>query len=224
MQYVKQTPFGTLGAVALPAGLQPVPPEVIQTLEVETQALASALPGRRQIEFTGGRLAYQHVMQALGHAAPCLKSGERREPLAPAGWSVSITHKEDLALCLVAPAAQGSLGIDLEGDGRDRMRIAPRVLRPEELVEVEALPQAEQWPRVLLAFAVKEATYKAIHPHLQRYVGFEEARVTLDAAGAPGVTLLAREGEPRLTLESAVEHFEGRVLAMVRARVVCGTS
>ena len=215
---IRQTPFGTLAAVSLPAGLHPVAQLVLQRLDAETQSLALALSGRRQIEFTGGRLAFLHAMQSLGRAPECLRSGERREPLPPAGLTVSISHKEDLALCLVGDASLGCIGIDLEGDGRNRMRIASRVLREEELKLVEALPETEQWPRVLTAFAVKEATYKAIHPFLKRFVGFDEARVDFDSARQARVTLFTRPEEPTLTLETTLEFFEERVLAMVRCR------
>ena len=208
-----------LASVSLPLGMNPVPADALQLVDAETAALSVALQGRRQIEFLGGRLAYQAAMRALNKDAPCLKTGEHREPLGPTGLSISISHKEDIAFCLVADAALGCVGIDLEGDGRNRIAIARRILRPEEMSLMALLPDAEQWPRVLLTFAIKEAAYKAMHPHLKRFVGFEEARVTFDAASVPNIELFSKEDEPALTFEVDVEtQGEQRVLVMVRAR------
>ena len=60
-----------------------------------------------------------------------------------------------------------------------------------------------------------EAAYKAIHPHLLRFVGFQEARVTLGAQGKAAVEIVT---EPKLVLEAGWESLdEHKVLASVRA-------
>ncbi len=212
LAFSRSCAFGALAAVNLPDGVEAVTDPVLAQLHPEERKLAAALRARRQIEFTGGRLAFR----ALRADAGPLLTGAEGQPLAPAGLSVSVSHKRDLALALVADAGAGTLGLDLEGDGRERMTIASRVLRPDELEAMQRLPAAEQWPAVLLSFALKEAAYKAIHPHLRRFVGFQEAAVTLGEA--PSVRILTRAEEPTLTLEAAWEALPGgRVLALVRA-------
>ncbi len=208
--FVRSTAFGTLAAVHLPGGVEAVTNDVLARLHPDERALAQAMRGRRQIEFTGGRLAFR----ALRPSSQGLGTGARGEPLCPRGLSVSVTHKRDLALAVVGDAGLGTLGLDLEGDGRARMTIAERVLRPEELDEVLRLGEAERWPAVLLRFALKEAAYKAIHPHLLRFVGFQEAKVAV--AGAQ--VTLSIVGEPGLVLEGAWEALgDSSVLASVRA-------
>ena len=203
--------FGTLAAVHLPDGMARVSSEVLDSLEPEERAFAEALSGRRQIEFAGGRIAWRMA----GGRGPLLNDG-RGQPVGGVS-SVSVTHKNDLALVLVGDAAAGTVGIDLEGGGREPLNIAPKVLRADELDELHALPSDARWARLVRCFALKEATYKAIHPHLRRYVSFQEARVTVVP---PGVELhLADTGGPRLALEAVVEEVGPRVLAMVRARV-----
>lgn len=209
LAFRRPSAFGALAAIHLPAGGEAVTDDVLARLHPDERALAQGMRGRRQIEFTGGRLAWR----ALHPDAPPLLAGERGEPLCPPGLSCSLTHKQDLAIAMAGDAALGTIGIDLEGDGRARMTIAERVLRPEELAVVRALPEAEQWDALLLRFALKEAAYKAIHPHLRRFVGFQEAVVTLSPVTVGIVT------EPGLALEAYWESLSGtRVLACVRAQ------
>ncbi len=218
LAFIRTSGFGVLAAVSLPRGTQAVPDAVLQRLDPDEAAIAATLRGRRQIEFTGGRLAWRALKPQSGP----LRTGERGEPLGPSGVSVSLTHKQDLALALVGDAGAGCLGIDLEGDGRERMIIAQRVLRPEELEGVARLPEGERWRAVLLRFALKEAAYKAIHPHLLRFVGFQEATVRLGEHGAAEVTIVT---EPTLVLEAGWELLDAqRVLATVRATRASGST
>ncbi len=201
--------FGTLAAVHLPEGVDAVPLEVLDALLPEERAHCLGLAGRRQIEFAGGRLAWR----LAGGGGPLLPDA-RGQPVPGAAHAVSVTHKSDLALVLVGEVSAGTVGIDLEGGGREPLNIAPKVLRADELDELHALPTERRWAQLVRAFALKEATYKAIHPHVRRYVSFHEARVTL----APTAVELFLDNGPPLRLEAVVEDLGERVLAMVRAR------
>jgi len=203
--------FGTLAAVHLPDGNESVPDEVLETLLPEEQAHARTLKGRRQIEFAGGRLAYR-----LAGGIGALMPDARGQPVGRSSHSASVTHKSDLALALVGEASLGTVGVDLEGGGREPLNIAPKVLRADELDELHDLPTEARWARLVRCFALKEATYKAIHPHLRRYVSFQEARVRFVPASVE--LFLVDGGSPRLELEAVVEELGTRVLAMVRAR------
>jgi 4'-phosphopantetheinyl transferase EntD len=219
--WVRATRFGTLAAVPLPAGLEPVPGEALARLHPREAALATAERGRRQIELAGGRLAWRAAAAHLGIDPDfALLADSGRVPLAPPGLSVSLTHKEDLALALVARDTDGLVGVDLEGGARDRSSIRTRVCRPEELREVDALPEADRWPNVMVRFAVKEAVYKAIAPRLGRFFGFQAARVDVLSREAAQVTMFLEPSDPSFEVECALEWLDdGRLLAMVRARV-----
>jgi len=182
--------------------------------------MAVAERGRRQIELVGGRLAWRAAARELGVGADWpLLPGPERVPLAPSGLTVSLTHKEDLAVALVGAEAQGLVGIDLEGDGRDRSAVASRVCRPEELAEVDALPREARWLSVMVRFAVKEAIYKAIAPQLGRFFGFQAARVDVSSREAVSVTMFLEPADPVFAIDAELWWLtEQRVLAMVRAR------
>ncbi|MBL8917269.1 MAG: 4'-phosphopantetheinyl transferase superfamily protein [Myxococcaceae bacterium] len=219
--WVRTTRFGTLAAVPMPSGLEPVGQEVLAQLHPREAALATAERGRRQIELAGGRLAWRAAAKERGlDGSFPLLADSARAPLPPPGFSVSLTHKEDLALALVAPDADGLVGIDLEGGARDRSSIRTRVCRPEELREVDALAEAERWPNVMVRFAVKEAVYKAIAPRLGRFFGFQAARVDVLSREAARVTMFLEPDDPAFDVECALEWLDdGRLLAMVRAQV-----
>ncbi len=215
--WTREVRFGALAAVLLPPGTEPVAADILAQLAPEERAAAVEEKGRRQIEFVGGRLAARAAAMKAGAPWPALLSGSEREPLPPAGWSVSISHKTDLALALVGPAHEGTLGIDLEGDARERLAIAERVCRPEEFDEVQALPEAARWKNVLVRFAVKEAVYKAVFPHVRHFFGFQAAHV--EVANAARVTLFLPPEDPRVELETELEWLSPqRVLAMVRSK------
>jgi 4'-phosphopantetheinyl transferase EntD len=219
--WIRPVRFGVLAAVTLPPGLEPVHPEVLARLHPRERALAEAERSRRQIEVVGGRLAWRAAAaaQEAGLDEHPLLTDSARAPLPPPGWSVSLTHKEDLAVALVGPAHAGGLGVDLEGGARDRSSIASRVCRPEELALVEALPEAERWPDVMLRFAVKEAVYKAIAPRLGRFFGFQAARVERVGASGVVVTMFLEPADPAFDVEAEVLPLEdGRLVAMVRAQ------
>ena len=131
-------------------------------------------------------------------------------------WPLCIKGLLDGGTCRPEPAL---VGIDLEGGARDRSAIMTRVCRPEELVEVQALPEAERWPNVMLRFAVKEAIYKALAPRLGRFFGFQAARVDVRSREKVEIELFLEPTDPRFEPEAELLWLdEHRVVAMVRAR------
>jgi enterobactin synthetase component D len=216
--WVRQVRFGALAAVHLPPGTAPLAPEILARLAPEEAALALEERGRRQIEFAGGRLAARAAAELLGLAwGPLLKGEGEGHPVAPAGLTASISHKPELALALVATDAEGLVGVDLEGDGRQRLAIASRVCRPEELDACAALPDAARWTEVLTRFAVKEALYKAAWPRVRHFFGFQAARVDLQPALQ--ITLELPPEDPRLAIEAELLWLTPeQLVAMVRVR------
>jgi 4'-phosphopantetheinyl transferase EntD len=215
--WVRRTTFGLLAAVHLPGDTSAIDADALGQLHDDERLVADTLRGFRKHAWVGGRLAWHEAARALGLSpCPALLAGAGGEPLAPVGLSASISHKRHLALALVADARLGTLGVDLEETGRDHSGIASRVLRPEELKAIAALPAHDQGAEILARFALKEATYKAIYPHLRRYVGFDEATV-VHTNDQWTVQLHTREGEPHLRLEASVETDAPYLVATIRA-------
>ena len=211
-------PFGLVYAVHLPDSADPVPEEILKRLHPDERTYAKTLRGYKQVSWVGGRLAMRKAMRSLLSNTPPILTGPFGEPILPPGISASISHKRTLAVAMVARSAHGRLGIDLEEPDLSRGGIGPRVLRPEEVREVEALQEDRQWTAILLRFSIKEAIFKAIFPHVQRYVGFEEALVRPCLDGFAQVELFLKGEEGPFLLEARYHWLGTRLLSAVRLR------
>ncbi len=211
-------PHGILQAIHLPSDGEPVPEDVLKRLHRDEATHARTLQGHRQVSWVGGRLALRGALRPLISSPPCVLTGPFGEPLLPDGISASISHKKHLAVAMAARGTHGHLGIDLEEPGRDRSGIASRVLRPEEIEDVEALPESRRWTAILLRFSLKEALYKALFPRVGRYVGFDEARVRPGLDGLAQVDLFLKDLEGPFQVEARYHWIENHLLAAIRLR------
>lgn len=209
-------PHGLCAGVHLPRAGEPAPAAVIDRLHAAERDHAAELRGFRQAEFVGGRLALGVLFGDLGlRRAPVLHD-EHGAPLLPDGLAGSISHKRDLAVALLARGGPG-LGIDLEDTLPERPGIAAKVLCPDELSAVEALPESRRWVDTVARFSMKEALYKALHPFLRRYIGFGEVAVWPSQGGSVRI-------EPRsedwagFVFDARATWVEDRVLSTVRVR------
>jgi enterobactin synthetase component D len=101
-----------------------------------------------------------------------LGRGARGAPDLPAHLVGSISHKDTVAVGLVAHARGDAVGVDVEIDRAPRTDIGRMILRDEERAEVEALSPDDRVLETLLRFSAKEALYKALDRYVGRYVGF----------------------------------------------------
>lgn len=94
-------------------------------------------------------------------------------PQWPDGFTGSISHSPTLAVATMAPlTACPGIGIDVE-----------RVMSEEKAqrLKTQILHPAEDWVKtaldLTLVFSFKESIYKALHPTVQRFIGFQEVKV-----------------------------------------------
>nr|WP_154677356.1 4'-phosphopantetheinyl transferase superfamily protein [Parafrankia discariae] len=163
----------------------------------EAATLTRAVDKRRR-EFTTGRICAHRALEALGVPAVPILPGERREPLWPAGVVGSITHTAGYRAAAVARAAAGStvsVGIDAEPNEPTPGGVLREISLPVEREMLTALGgehPAVRWDRLL--FSAKESVYKAWFPLAQRWLGFDDAEltITVDAGDAAGTGVDAR--------------------------------
>lgn len=176
------------------------------------RAHAARLGDARRRGFVAGRAA---LHAALGDREAPIVADDRGAPVLPAGWVGSISHKGAVAAALVAPAGAGWVGVDLERAAPPRADIGRRVLTPREREAIAHLGEGEAHGRaVTLRFAIKEAIYKAVDPHVRRYVAFTEVELDVGAAGEPCGLVHALP----LVIEAAWREHAGHWLATARAR------
>lgn len=171
----------------------------------EEDLVATAVEGRRS-EFVTARRCARQALARLGHSPAPIRSGPRREPQWPAGVVGSITHCRGYRAAAVAPQTLlTSIGIDAEPHGPlpDGVRDAVTVPgEPDMLAELTAADPKISWDRVL--FSAKESVYKAWYPLTGRWLGFDDARLSIDpGAGTFSARLLVdgtrTDGGPPLT-------------------------
>ena len=178
----------------------------------EEAAMARAVPKRRS-EFATGRACARAALAKLGLPPSPIVPGPRGAPQWPAGVAGSITH------CAGYRAAAVAYLTDVAGIGLDAEPNAPL---PDGVLERIAVPQEQAWLPGLAAaapgvswdrllFCAKESVYKAWFPLTRRWLGFEQAAITVDPrAGAFTAELL----EPAVALDGRrLAGFAGRWLA-----------
>ncbi|WP_052863172.1 4'-phosphopantetheinyl transferase family protein [Streptomyces niger] len=152
----------------------------------EWALVARAVPKRQQ-EFGTVRSCAREALGRLGFAPAPLLPAADRAPQWPDGVVGALTHCDGYRGAAVARATDVlTLGLDAEphapvGD--------PGVLKlvalPEERAELARLAELVPdvcWDRLL--FSAKESVYKAWYPLARRWLGFEDARITLDPTDA----------------------------------------
>jgi len=147
----------------------------------EEALIAKAVDGRRR-EFITARRCARRALADLGHPAAPILSGARREPLWPAGITGSITHCAGFRAAAVARADDlAGLGIDAEPNGPLPDGVEESVAATgerERLRELSVRAPHVSWGRLL--FSAKESVYKAWYPLTGRWLGFEDADLTID--------------------------------------------
>lgn len=211
-------PFGLLAGVHLPGNGEPVPPLALARLHPDERDYARTLGGYRQVQFVGGRLALGELLGEMGMRRQGVLPNSHGAPEVAPGFVASVSHKHDLAVAIVARGHGVGVGVDIEDTDRARPGVAARVLRAEELRFVESLPVERQWIETAVRFSVKESVYKALHPFLQRYIGFGEVAVHTLPDGHDTVEPFLRDGEGPFRFEARHLWVGARVLSMVRAR------
>jgi 4'-phosphopantetheinyl transferase EntD len=178
----------------------------------EEATLGRAVEKRRR-EFTTGRVCAHRALRELGVPVGPVLPGPRREPVWPAGVVGSITHCAGYRAAAVARSDRiVTVGIDAEPNDDVPAGVLDAVARPDERAWVAALRSRQPevcWDRLL--FSIKESIYKAWFPLARRWLGFEDAAVTVDAAAG---TFAARLLVPGPSLAGGeLTGFTGRWLA-----------
>jgi 4'-phosphopantetheinyl transferase EntD len=152
-------------------------------LVAEEQAIVARAVAKRREEFTTARACARRALARLDLPAQPILAGERGEPLWPAGVVGSITHCQGYRACALARAGDFlAIGIDAEPNGALPDGVLGEIACAEEerawLREQARVAPAIRWDRLL--FSAKESVYKVWFPLARRWLGFEDAVLTID--------------------------------------------
>ena len=153
--------------------------------------VAEAVPERRR-EFADVRACARSALARLGREPVPILRGERGAPVWPEAVVGSMTHCPGYRGAVVAGSDTFlSVGLDAEpnqplGDSG----VLARVMDADERRSLPGLSASRPdicWDR--LVFSAKESVYKAWYPLTGRWLGFDQALVTVDV---PARTFFAR--------------------------------
>lgn len=155
------------------------PPEA--ALLPEEQSLVARAVEKRRQEVTTTRHCARQAMLALGLSPVAIPRGERGQPLWPDGVVGSLTHTSGYrGAALSTDSGVFSVGIDAEPHGPLPDGVLEAVSLKTERDWIEALSASApevHWDRLL--FCAKECVYKTWFPLAERWLGFEEAEISV---------------------------------------------
>jgi 4'-phosphopantetheinyl transferase EntD len=118
------------------------------------EAAAARFAPVRRATFASGRAAARLALESDA-AIPVLAGGA---PAAPAGWRLSISHTDSLAVAIAAPAAVAAgLGVDVEDVSRMDPKLRRLIVRAGDRV-----PEDAGAALLTATFSLREALYKAV--------------------------------------------------------------
>lgn len=166
------------------------------TLFPEEEAVIARAVGKRRREFTTTRACARTALGRLGLPPVPIVPGPRGAPQWPAGVVGSMTHCAGYRACAVARDQDLiTIGLDAEPHGQLPGGVLEAVSLAEErerLAALAATVPGTHWDRML--FSAKESVYKAWFPLTGRWLGFEDASVTIDPEAGMFTARLLVEG------------------------------
>jgi len=209
-------------------GLGPVPAAALSILEPAERDAGVTHGSTGFAEFVGGRLALRAALMSLPRppeVVGALLRTTRGAPMPPPGFVASVTHKAGLALGLAAADSGQQVGVDLEALEPERMQLARRILRDDEIRDVDLAARELRWQEVLIRFSVKEAVYKAVdscmvgHELDFKTISVHEAvqEPIVDGFRVAAVALHGAASLTGISVEASYRVFGGYIIATAKA-------
>ncbi|HEY8809778.1 MAG TPA: 4'-phosphopantetheinyl transferase superfamily protein [Solirubrobacterales bacterium] len=152
------------------------------SLYPEEEAAVERAVEKRRREFTTARACAREALARLGQPHQAIPAGPKGEPLWPDGIVGSITHCDGYRACALALAGDlVTVGVDAEPNQPLPGGLLADIALPEErelLRDLSRRAPRTHWDRLL--FSIKESIYKAWFPLAERWLGFEDAVVSID--------------------------------------------
>lgn len=187
-------------------------PPHVSLFPEEKDAIARAVEKRRR-EFATARACARESLARLGIAPSPIPRGPDGAPRWPDGVTGSITHCADYRACAVARTSDvASIGIDAEPNAATPDGVVKTVTdqaEREHLAGLSASRPDVHWDRLL--FSAKESVYKTWFPLTGRWLGFGDARISIDPGNGTFTARLLIPGP--LVNGNRRDSFEGRWIA-----------
>jgi enterobactin synthetase component D len=153
--------------------------ELFSAYNIAFPTILNAAVDKRKSEYLAGRTLVSHGFAQLNIPPQIVPSGEKRNPIWPAGVQGSITHSREYCACILTTLPDRFVGIDVEWLLSDNaLRSVRHVAMSEHDITIFTSQSifTEQHFATLL-FSAKETLYKALYPIVQSFFGFDAATI-----------------------------------------------
>lgn len=148
----------------------------------EEEGIIARAVDKRRREFATARTCAREALAQLGIAPAPITRGPGGAPDWPDGVTGSITHCAGYRACAAARTSDViSIGIDAEPNDVTPEGVLRTIADDAEVAHIGALSAARpdvHWDRLL--FSAKESVYKTWYPLTGRWLGFEDAAISID--------------------------------------------
>ena len=185
-------------------------PSLYQQLGVNKPDKHQRAVAKRQAEYLAGRYCAAKTLSALGMTNTDVQSGENRVPHWPQGATGSISHTAGRAVA-VAGLENSYTGLGIDCEMLIRPDVTERVYGTIAVTSETALLEQLNWSKewfLTLVFSAKESLYKALHPTVEVFFGFDSAEV-LGVGNGEYIIALTRDLNDKWR---AGQQFKGRYL------------
>lgn len=133
---------------------------------------------KRKADYLAGRAVALAAMIALNVPPIPIETAPSRAPIWPKGVTGSISHARGRCACLLSQDTGQSFGIDTEAiaQGNTLKAILTETLSEKDRTTLDEGPLPVT-SSATLTFSAKEALFKALHPQVGRFFGFDAAEL-----------------------------------------------
>jgi len=137
---------------------------------------------KRRMEFTAGRTAARMAMKKMGITSTTIPRGENNMPIWPWPLIGSISHNDNICLCVVADKTKySSIGVDIEDLHRVQSELFPSIFSNDEIKILDKLHDEELAFQATAGFSIKEAFFKFQYPITRQWLGFKDVEVAVSS-------------------------------------------
>jgi 4'-phosphopantetheinyl transferase EntD len=153
--------------------------QLFQYYDISIPASIALAVTKRQAEFLAGRLMARQALALIGHEGFTVAIGDDRTPIWPNGIIGSISHSNQIALCITANQHEFSyIGCDVEPfiTIQTQKEICDTIINHAEKRLIQNSPLGQKIA-FTLAFSAKESLFKALYTTVKRYFDFSAAHI-----------------------------------------------
>ncbi len=152
-------------------------PSLFVACDIDFPSRLAGAVAKRQGEFLAGRVLARAALECLRRGNVPIAIGDQGAPVWPIGISGSISHSHGKCVCLLVADENRLVGIDVEkvATGAALDAILKEALSAEERNRVLRQTRFDATLLATLIFSAKETIFKALHPVVRQFFGFDAA-------------------------------------------------